>query len=72
MSSPRARITTRPELARSGWLDAMKGKSLRKIGRDRQHEQHKEVCLYGEGGGSGEDLVHLKACLEANRTCAGE
>jgi hypothetical protein len=36
MSSPRARITLRPELARSGWLDTMTGKSLRKIGRDRQ------------------------------------
>jgi hypothetical protein len=25
-----------------------------------------------EGGGLGEDLVHLEAGLEANRTCAGE
>jgi hypothetical protein len=46
----------------------MMGKSLRKIGRDRQGEQSKEVCLHGEGGGLGEDLVGL----EANRTCAGE
>jgi hypothetical protein len=36
MSSPRARIALRPELARSGWLDTMTGKSLRKTGRDRQ------------------------------------
>jgi hypothetical protein len=48
MSSPRARITLRPELARSGWLDTMTGKSLRKIGRNRQREKHKEVCLYGK------------------------
>jgi hypothetical protein len=31
-----------------------------------------EVYLHGEGGGLGEDLVHLEAGLEANRTCAGE
>jgi hypothetical protein len=31
MSSPRARITLRPELARSSWLDTMMGKSLKKI-----------------------------------------
>jgi hypothetical protein len=46
MSFPRARITMRPELARSGWLDTMMGKSLRKIGRDRQGKQHKEVCFW--------------------------
>jgi hypothetical protein len=46
MSSPRARISMRPELARSGWLDTMMGKSLRKIRRDRQAEQCKEVCLW--------------------------
>jgi hypothetical protein len=46
MSSPRAGITFRPELARSGWLDTMMGKSLRKIGRDKQGEQHKEVCFW--------------------------
>jgi hypothetical protein len=62
----------RPELARSGWLDTMMEKSLRKIRRDRQHEQCKKVCLHGEGGDSGEDLVHLEAGLEANRTCTGE
>jgi hypothetical protein len=45
MSSSRARITLRPELARSSWLDPMTGKSLRKIGRDRQGKQRKEVCL---------------------------
>jgi hypothetical protein len=39
------------------WLDTMMGKSLRKIGRDRWHEQRKEVCLHGEGGSSGKDLV---------------
>jgi hypothetical protein len=58
-----------PELARSGWLDTMTGKSLRK----RQAGQAaQEVCLHGEGGGLGEDLVGLEAGLEANRTCAGE
>jgi hypothetical protein len=48
------------------------GKVLRKIRRDRQGKNHKEVCLHGEGGGSGEDLVGLEADLEANRTCTGE
>jgi hypothetical protein len=43
---PRARITLRPELARSSWLDTMMGMSLRKIGRDRQGEQCKEVCFW--------------------------
>jgi hypothetical protein len=46
MSSPKARIAMRPELAKSGWLDTMTGKSLRKIGRDSQGEQHKEVCFW--------------------------
>jgi hypothetical protein len=41
MSSPRARIALRPGLARSIWLETMMGKSLRKIGRDRQREQCK-------------------------------
>jgi hypothetical protein len=50
----------------------MTRKALRKTERDRQHEQHKEVCLHGEGGGSGDNLVGLEAGLEANRTCAGE
>jgi hypothetical protein len=50
----------------------MTGKSLRKRGRDRQGEQHKVVCLCGEGGHLGEDLVHFEAGLEANRTCTGE
>jgi hypothetical protein len=71
MSSLRARITVRPELTRSSWLDTMMGKSLRKIGRDRQGKQCKEVCLHGEGGGLGEDLVCLETALEANRTCPG-
>jgi hypothetical protein len=48
MSSPRAGITLRPELARSGWLDTMAGKSLRKIGRDRQGEQHKKSAYMGK------------------------
>jgi hypothetical protein len=48
MSSPRAGIALRPELARSSWLDTMTGKSLRKIGRDRQGKQCKEVCLHGK------------------------
>jgi hypothetical protein len=72
MNSPRARIAVRPELSRSGWLNTITGKSLRKIGRDRQHEQCKEVCLHGERGGSRKDLVDLEASLEANKTCAGE
>jgi hypothetical protein len=46
----------------------MMGKSFSKMGRDRQVKQHKEICLHGEGGDSGEDLVGL----EANRTCTGE
>jgi hypothetical protein len=46
MSSPKAGISMRPELARSGWLDTMMGKYHRKIGRDRQGEQHKEVCFW--------------------------
>jgi hypothetical protein len=46
MRSLRAGIAFRPELARSGWLDTMMGKSLRKIGGDRQGEQHKEVCFW--------------------------
>jgi hypothetical protein len=45
---PRAGISMRPELARSGWLDTMMGKSLRKIGRDRQHEQHKKPAYMGK------------------------
>jgi hypothetical protein len=48
MSSPRAGITLRPELARSSWLDSMTGKSLRKIGRDRQGEQHKKSAYMGK------------------------
>jgi hypothetical protein len=49
----------------------MMGKSLRKIGRDKQSE-HQEVCLHGEGGGLREDLVHLEDGLEANRTYTGK
>jgi hypothetical protein len=45
MSSPKAGITLRPELARSSWLDAMNGKSLRKIGRDRQGEKRRSLLL---------------------------
>jgi hypothetical protein len=62
----------RPKLTRSSWLDIMTGKSLRKIGRDRQGKQRKEVCLHEEEVGSGEDSVGLEAGLEANRICAGE
>jgi hypothetical protein len=43
---PQTGITLRPELARSGWLYTMMEKSLRKIGRDRQGEQCKEVCFW--------------------------
>jgi hypothetical protein len=50
----------------------MMGKSLRKIGRDRQPEQRKKSAYMGEGGGLGEDLIRLEAGLKANRTCAGE
>jgi hypothetical protein len=57
MSFTRARITMKPDLARSGWHGTMMGKSLRKTGRDRQCEPHKEVCLHGEGGGLGDNLV---------------
>jgi hypothetical protein len=46
MSSPRARITLRPELVMRNWLDTMMRKSLRKIGKDRQGKQRKEVCLH--------------------------
>jgi hypothetical protein len=38
----------RPELARSGWFNTMMGKSLRKIGRDRQHEQHRKSAYMGK------------------------
>jgi hypothetical protein len=48
MSSPRAGIALRPELARSGWLDTMMGKSLRKIGRDKQPEQRKKSAYMGK------------------------
>jgi hypothetical protein len=32
----------RPELARSGWFNTMKGKSLRKTRRDRHGKQYKK------------------------------
>jgi hypothetical protein len=48
MSSPRAGITLRPELARSGLFNSMTGKSLGKIGRDRQHEQCKKSAYMGK------------------------
>jgi hypothetical protein len=47
MSSPRAGITLKPELARSGWFNTMMGKSLRKIGRDKQSEQLKKSAYMG-------------------------
>jgi hypothetical protein len=31
-----------------------------------------EVCLHGERGGLGEELVDLETGLQANRFCAGE
>jgi hypothetical protein len=31
-----------------------------------------EVCLYGEGGGLGEELADLETSLQANRICTGE
>jgi hypothetical protein len=46
MSTPRAGITVRPELAGSSWLDTIMGKSLRKIGRVRQGEQSKDVSFW--------------------------
>jgi hypothetical protein len=72
MKSLRAGIALRPELSRSGWLDTMMGKSLRKIGRDMQGKRCKEVCLHGEGGGSGEDLVDLETGLAIKRICTKE
>jgi hypothetical protein len=45
-STPRARITMRLKLARSCSFDYMMGKSLRKIGRDRQCKQRKEVYFW--------------------------
>jgi hypothetical protein len=48
MSSPRAGIALRPELARSGWHGTMMGKSLRKIGRERQCEQLKKSAYMGK------------------------
>jgi hypothetical protein len=37
----------RPELARSGWFNSVTGKSLRKIGRDRQSKQCKKSVYMG-------------------------
>jgi hypothetical protein len=48
MSSPTAGIALRPELARSGWFNTMMGKSLRKTGRDKQHEQCKKSAYMGK------------------------
>jgi predicted acetyltransferase len=42
-----AGIALRPELARSGLLNSMMGKSLRKIGRDSQPEQCKKSAYMG-------------------------
>jgi hypothetical protein len=47
MSSLRAGINMRPELARSGWFNTMTGMSLRKIGRDRHGKQHKKSAYMG-------------------------
>jgi hypothetical protein len=46
MSSPRAGMALRPVLARSILLDTRMEKSLRKIGRNRQGKQLKEVCFW--------------------------
>jgi hypothetical protein len=48
MTSPRAGIALRPELARSGLFNSMMGKFLRKIGRDKQREQHKKSVYIGK------------------------
>jgi hypothetical protein len=48
MNSPRAGIALRPELARSGLLDTITGKSLRKTGRDKQLEQCKKSAYKGK------------------------
>jgi hypothetical protein len=48
MNSPRAGIAMRPELSRSGWHGTMMGKSLRKIGRDRQCEKCKKSAYMGK------------------------
>jgi hypothetical protein len=38
MNSPRSGIALRPELAKSGWLNTMTGKSLKKIETGRGRE----------------------------------
>jgi hypothetical protein len=48
MSSPRARIALRPELAGNGLFKSMTGKFLRKIGRGRQCEQQKKSAYMGK------------------------
>jgi hypothetical protein len=50
----------------------MMGKSLRKLGRDKQPEQHKKSAYIGKEEVQDIILVHLEAGLVANRTCAGE
>jgi hypothetical protein len=57
MSSPRAGIILRPELAGSGFFNSMKGKFLRKIGRGRQHEQRKKSAYMGK------EAVRERICL---------
>jgi hypothetical protein len=71
MSSPRDRIALRPELARSSWLETMTGKSLRKIGRDKQGKQRKKSAYMGRRRFK-RGLFSLEAGLKANRTCTGE
>jgi hypothetical protein len=48
MSSPRAGIALRPELARSGLFNSMTEKSLRKKGRDRHGKQCKKSACVGK------------------------
>jgi hypothetical protein len=45
---PRAGIIMRPQLARSALFNSMTRKSFRKIGRDKQHEQHKKSVYMGK------------------------
>jgi hypothetical protein len=49
MSSLRAGIALRPQLARSGLFNSIMGKILRKIGRDKQCGQYKKSVYMGKG-----------------------
>jgi hypothetical protein len=72
MSSLRAGIALRPELARSGLLNSMTGKVfLRKIGGDRYGKQCKKSIYMGKGR-FGKELADLETGLQADRIFAGE